>query len=130
MLDNASSNNICNPYFLTDVQRENVFDAARAEKEYGELGQFFGDTKDFLSETYGEKFYTALPDGFDREAFQDEVKDYMIKLIKESWKALFLLLAVVASERFGLNSPNAETKDRFSHFSIVKSIKRRTIFYE
>lgn len=84
MLKNASSNNIYNPYLLTDAQREDVFNAAKAEKEYGELGQFFGDTKDFLSETYGEKFYTALPDGFDREAFQDEVKDYMIKLIKES----------------------------------------------
>ena len=84
MLNNISSNNIYNPYLLTDAQREDVFNAAKAEKEYGELGQFFGDTKDFLSETYGEKFYTALPDGFDREAFQDEVKDYMIKLIKES----------------------------------------------
>ena len=84
MLNNVSSNNIYNPYLLTDAQRENVFDAARAEKEYGELGQFFGDAKDFLSKAYEEKFYTALPDGFDREAFQDEVNEYMIKLIKES----------------------------------------------
>lgn len=84
MLKNISSNNLCNPYLLTDTQRESVFNAAKAEKEYGDLGQFFGDMKDFLSETYEEKFYTALPDGFDREAFQDEVKEYMIKLIKES----------------------------------------------
>lgn len=84
MLDNASSNNICNPYFLTDAQRENVFNAARAWKECEYLGQFFEDTKDFLSKAYREKFYTALPDGFDRETFQDEVKEYMIKLIKES----------------------------------------------
>lgn len=84
MLNNASSNNICNPYLLTDTQREDVFNAAKAKKEYGDLGQFFGDTKDFLFETYNEKFYTALPDGFDREAFQDEVKEHMIKLIKES----------------------------------------------
>ena len=84
MLNNASSNNICNPYLLTDTQRENVFNAARAEKECGDLGQFFGDTKDFLFEAYSKKFYTASPDGFDREAFQDEVKEYMIKLIKES----------------------------------------------
>ena len=84
MLDNTSSNNICNPYLLTDAQRENVFNAARAEKEYGDLGQFFGNMKDVLSATYEKKFYTALPDGFDREAFQDEVKKYMIKLIKES----------------------------------------------
>ena len=84
MLDNASSNNICNPYFLTDAQRENVFNAARAWKECEYLDQFFEDNRDFLSETYEKKFYTALPDGFDREAFQDEVKEYMIKLIKES----------------------------------------------
>lgn len=84
MLNNVSSNNICNPYLLTDAQREDVFNAAKAEKEYGDLGQFFGDVKDFLSETYEKKFYTSLPDGFDREAFQDEVKEYMTKLIKES----------------------------------------------
>lgn len=84
MLDNVSSNNIRNPYLLSDAQRENVFNAARAKKEYGDLGKFFEDTKDSISETYSQKFYTALPDGFDREAFQDEVKEYMIKLIKES----------------------------------------------
>ena len=84
LLNNVNSNNICNPYLLTDGQRENVFNAARAEKEYRDLGQFFEETKDFLSKTYRKKFYTALPDGFDREAFQDEVKEYMIKLIKES----------------------------------------------
>ena len=84
MLKNISSNNLCNPYLLTDTQKESVFNAARTEKECGDLGQFFGDMKDFLSETYEEKFYTALPDGFDREAFQDEVKEYMIKLIKKS----------------------------------------------
>ena len=84
MLNNVSSNNICNPYLLTDVQRENVFDTARAEKEYRDLDKFFRDAKDFLSKAYREKFYTALPDGFDREAFQDEVKEHMIKLIKES----------------------------------------------
>lgn len=84
MLNNVNSNNICNPYLLTDGQRENVFNEARAEKEYGDLGKFFKDTKGFLSKTYREKFYTALPDGFDREAFQDEVKEYMTKLIKES----------------------------------------------
>ena len=84
MLNNVNSNNICNPYLLTNGQRENVFNEARVEKEYGDLGKFFKDTKDFLSKTYREKFYTALPDGFDREAFQDEVKEYMIKLIKES----------------------------------------------
>ena len=84
MLDNVSSNNLCNPYLLTDTQREDASNAARAEKEHGNLGQFFEDNKDFLFETYSEKFYTALPDGFDREAFQDEVKEYMIKLIKES----------------------------------------------
>ena len=84
MLDKVSSNIICDPYFLSDMQRENVFNAARAEKEYGDLVQFFKDTKDFLSDAYREKFYTALPDGFDRETFQDEVKEYMIKLIKES----------------------------------------------
>ena len=83
MLNNVSSNNICNPYLLTDGQRENVFNEARAEKEHRDLGQFFEDTKDFLSKAYSQKFYTALPDGFDREAFQDEVKKYMIKLIKE-----------------------------------------------
>lgn len=54
------------------------------KKEYGDLGQFFEDTKDFLSKAYSQKFYTALLDGFDRETFQDEVKEYMIKLIKES----------------------------------------------
>ena len=84
MLDNISSNNICNPYLLTDTQREEAFSVVREEKEYGDLGQFFEDTKDFLSEAYREEFYTALPDGFDREAFQDEIKEYMIKLIKES----------------------------------------------
>lgn len=84
MLNNISLDNINNPYFLTDEQREEVFNAARAEKEYGELGKFFGDMKDFLSDAYEKNFYTALPDGFDREAFQDEVKEYMIKLIKES----------------------------------------------
>lgn len=84
MLDNASSNNICNPYFLTDAQRENVFNAARAWKECEYLGQFFEDNRDFLSEMYREKFYTALPDGFDRKTFKDEVKEYMTKLIKES----------------------------------------------
>ena len=84
MLNNVSSNNLCNPYLLTDTLREDIFNAARAKKEYGDLCQFFEDTKDFLSKAYSEKFYTALPDGFDREAFQDEVKEYMIKLIKEN----------------------------------------------
>lgn len=84
MLNNVSSNNLCNPYLLTDTLREDAFNAARAEKEYGDLGKFFRDAKDSLSEAYKEKFYTALPDGFNREAFQDEVKEYMIKLIKES----------------------------------------------
>ena len=84
MLNNISLDNINNPYFLTDEQREEVFNAARAEKECGDLGQFFGKMKDVLSAAYEKKFYTALPDGFDREAFQDEVKEYMIKLIKES----------------------------------------------
>lgn len=84
MLNSVSSNNLCNPYLLTDMLREDVFDAARAKKEYWNLGQFFEDTKDFLSKAYSEKFYTALPDEFDRETFQDEVKEYMIKLIKES----------------------------------------------
>lgn len=84
MLNNVSSNNINNPYFLTDEQREEVFNAARAEKECGDLGQFFGKMKDVLSAAYEKNFYTALPDGFDREAFQDEIKEYMIKLIKES----------------------------------------------
>ena len=84
MLNNINSNNICNPYLLTDGVRENVFNEARAEKEYGDLGKFFEDNKDFLSKAYSQKFYTALSDGFDREAFQDEVKEYMIKLIKES----------------------------------------------
>lgn len=84
MLINISSNNIYNPYLLTDRQRENVFNVVRAEKECGDLGQFFGNMKDVLSATYEKKFYTALPDGFDREAFQDEIKEYMIKLIKES----------------------------------------------
>lgn len=84
MLNNVNSNNICNPYLLTDVQRENVFNAARAKKEHGDLSQFFKDTKDFLSKTYREKTYTALLDRFDRKAFKDEIKEYMIKLIKES----------------------------------------------
>lgn len=84
MLSNISSNNINNPYLLTDEQRENVFYVARAEKECGDLSKFFGDMKDFLSAAYEKNFYTALPDGFDREAFQDEIKEYMIKLIKES----------------------------------------------
>lgn len=84
MLNNISLDNINNPYFLTDEQREEVFNAERAEKEHGDLGKFFGDMKDFLSDAYEKKFYTALPDGFDREAFQDEIKEYMIKLIKES----------------------------------------------
>lgn len=84
ILINISSNNIYNPYLLTDRQRENVFNAAKAEKEHGDLDKFFGDMKDFLSDAYEKNFYTALPDGFDREAFQDEVKEYMIKLIKES----------------------------------------------
>lgn len=84
MLINISSNNIYNPYLLTDRQRENVFNATKAEKECGDLGKFFGNMKDVLSATYEKKFYTALPDGFDREAFQDEIKEYMIKLIKES----------------------------------------------
>lgn len=84
MLNNISLDNINNPYFLTDEQREEVFNAARAEKECGDLGQFFGKMKDVLSAAYGKNFYTALPDGFDREAFQDEIKEYMIKLIKES----------------------------------------------
>ena len=84
MLDKVSSNSICDPYFLSDAQRENVFNAARTKKECGDLGQFFEDTKGFLSKAYREKFYTALPDRFDKEAFQDEVKEYMIKLIKES----------------------------------------------
>lgn len=84
MLNNISLDNINNPYFLTDIQREDIFNAARAEKEYGDLGQFFGNMKDVLSATYEKKFYTALPDGFDREAFQDEIKEHMIKLIKKS----------------------------------------------
>ena len=84
MLNNISLDNINNPYFLTDEQREEVFNAARAEKECGDLGQFFGNMKDVLSATYEKKFYTAFPDGFDRKAFQDEVKEHMIKLIKES----------------------------------------------
>ena len=84
MLSNISSNNINNPYLLTDKQRESVFNAARVIKEYGDLGKFFGDMKDFLSDAYEKNFYIALPDGFDREAFQDEIKEYMIKLIKES----------------------------------------------
>lgn len=84
MLKNVSSNNTLDPYLLSDGQRESVFNAARAKKEYGNLGKFFEDSKDFLSKAYSQKFYTALPDGFDREAFQDEVKKYMIKLIKES----------------------------------------------
>ena len=84
MLNNISLDNINNPYFLTDEQREEVFNAAIAEKECGDLGQFFGNMKDVLSATYEKKFYTALPDGFDREAFQDEIKEYMIKLIKEN----------------------------------------------
>lgn len=84
MLNNISLDNINNPYFLTDEQREEVFNAARAEKECGDLGQFFGNMKDVLSATYEKKFYTAPPDGFDRKAFQDEIKEYMIKLIKES----------------------------------------------
>lgn len=84
MLNNVSSNNLYNPYLLTDTLREDAFNAARAKKEYGDLGKFFEDTKDFLSKAYSQKFYTALPDGFDREAFQDEIKEYMIKLIKES----------------------------------------------
>ena len=84
MLNNISLDNINNPYLLTDEQREEVFNAARAEKECGNLGQFFGNMKDVLSAAYEKNFYTALPDGFDREAFQDEIKEYMIKLIKES----------------------------------------------
>ena len=84
MLNNVISNNIYNPYLLTNMQREYAFNAARAEKEHGDLGKFFEYAKDFFSETYREKFYIALPDGFDRETFQDEVKNYMIKLIKES----------------------------------------------
>ncbi len=84
MLNNVSSNNIYNPYLSTDTQREDIFNAARAKKEHGDLSQFFEDTKDFLSKAYSQKFYTALPDGFDREAFKDEVQEYMIKLIKES----------------------------------------------
>lgn len=84
MLNNISSNNIYNPYLLNDKQRKEVFNAARAEKECGDLGQFFGKMKDVLSAAYEKNFYTALPDGFDREAFQDEVKEHMIKLIKES----------------------------------------------
>lgn len=84
MLNNVSSNNIYNPYLLTDIQRKDIFNAARAKKNTGDLGKFFEDNRDFLSETYSEKFYTAPPDGFDREAFQDEVKKYMMKLIKES----------------------------------------------
>lgn len=84
MLNNVVSNNVYNPYLLTNMQREYAFNAARAEKEHGDLGKFFEDTKDFFSETYREKFYITLPDGFDREAFQEEVKEYMIKLIKES----------------------------------------------
>ena len=84
MLNNISLDNINNPYLLTDEQREEVFNAARAEKECGDLGQFFGNMKDVLSAAYEKNFYTASPDGFDREAFQDEIKEYMIKLIKES----------------------------------------------
>lgn len=84
MLNNISSNDFHNPYFLTDSQKESVFNAARVIKEYGDLGKFFGDTKDFLSNKYRKNFYTALPDGFNKEAFQDEIKEYMIKLIKES----------------------------------------------
>lgn len=38
MLDNTSSNNIYNPYLLTDVLRENVFNAARTKKENWDLG--------------------------------------------------------------------------------------------
>lgn len=84
MLNNISLDNINSPYFLTDEQREEVFNAARVIKEYGDLGKFFGDMKDFLSDAYEKKFYTVLPDGFDKEAFQDEIKECMIKLIKES----------------------------------------------
>lgn len=85
MLNNISSNNINNPYLLTDEQREDIFYTARtAEKEYGDLGKFFSDMKDFLYNVYEKNFYPTLPDGFDGEAFQDEIKEYMIKLIKES----------------------------------------------
>lgn len=84
MLNNISLDNIDNPYLLTDEQREDIFNAAKAEKECGDLGKFFSNMKDFLSDAYEKKFYTALSDGFDKEAFQDEVKEYMIKLIKES----------------------------------------------
>lgn len=84
MLSNISLDNINNPYFLTDEQRKDIFNAAKAEKEHGDLGQFFGKMKDVLSAAYEKNFYTASPDGFDREAFQDEIKEYMIKLIKES----------------------------------------------
>lgn len=85
MLSNISSNNINNPYLLTDEQRESVFYVARAAEKYCDLGKFFDDMKDFLSAAYEKNFYTASsPDGFDREAFQDEIKEYMIKLIKES----------------------------------------------
>lgn len=84
MLNNINSNNIDNPYLLTSGQRGNVFNEASVEKECGDLVKFFGDMKDFLSSTYGKNFYTELPDGFDREALQDEIKEYMIKLIKES----------------------------------------------
>lgn len=84
MLNNISSNNIYNPYFLTDSQRESVSNAARVIKEYGDLGKFFGDMKDYLYNVYEINFYPTLPDGFNKEAFQDEVKEYMIKLIKES----------------------------------------------
>lgn len=84
MLNNISLDNINNPYLLTDEQREEVFNAARAEKECGNLGQFFGKMKDVIYAIYEKNFYTAFPDGFDREAFQDEIKEYMIELIKES----------------------------------------------
>ena len=84
MLNNISLDNINNPYLLTDTQREDAFNVAKAEKECGDLGQFFGKMKDVLSAVYEKNFYTASPDGFDREAFQDEIKEYMIKLIKES----------------------------------------------
>lgn len=85
MLNNISSNNINNPYLLTDEQREDVFYTARAaEKEYGDLGKFFSDMKDFLYNVYEKNFYPTLLDEFDGEAFQDEIKEYMIKLIKES----------------------------------------------
>ena len=80
MLTNISNEKFSNPYLLTDNERNDVFKAASAVKDYGE---FFGAMKDYISDRFDSN--NLMMEGtYNKEAFKNEINKYMIKLVKES----------------------------------------------